>query len=209
MTPEALAALAGWDIDVEAHQRLSRFVGLVERWTNKINLIAPTPTDQIWQRHVADCAQLLPYIPRDARRLVDLGSGGGFPGVILAILTEGRQPLPEIILIESDGRKAAFLRTAAATLSLQVRIEAARAEAILPLSADVVTARALAPLGTLMPLVLRHLAPEGVGILPKGRHYRIELAGSDTAGLSIRSEPSRTDPEAAILLIGRARDGRD
>lgn len=159
--------------DTIAEETLARLTTLVERlatWTRRINLVGPATVPEAWVRHVLDSAALFPMLPTSARRLADLGSGAGFPGLVLAILGA-----PDVHLVESDQRKAAFLREAARVTDTPVTIHVRRIEALDPLGADVVTARALAPLPELLPLVTRHLAPDGIAVLPKGRTADDEL----------------------------------
>ncbi|MCS6854107.1 MAG: 16S rRNA (guanine(527)-N(7))-methyltransferase RsmG [Elioraea sp.] len=181
----------------EQHQRLHAFADLVRRWSTRINLVAQSDLDRLWERHVLDSAQLVDLLPPFATRLADLGSGAGFPGLVLALLTDR-----DTHLVERDHRKAAFLREAARSLGASATVHAADAAALPSLGADVVTARALAPLPQLLPLVLRHLRPGGVALLPKGRSAERELteiAGSWT--MRIERFPSRTDPAATILRL--------
>jgi 16S rRNA (guanine527-N7)-methyltransferase len=133
---------------------------------------------------------------------VDLGSGGGFPGIVIAIRAAEEAPDLRITCIESDGRKAAFLMTAARDLGLAVTVLTERAEGAEPQSADVVSARALAPLTDLMPLAQRHLAPHGFAIFPKGARHAMEVAEARVHwGFELTEWPSRTDPEARILKV--------
>ncbi|MBB4286357.1 16S rRNA (guanine(527)-N(7))-methyltransferase RsmG [Roseospira goensis] len=154
----------------ETVARLRALLELLATWTRRINLVGPATLPQAWERHVLDSARLVPLIPPGARRVVDLGSGAGFPGLVLALLGA-----PDVHLVESDQRKAAFLREVARVTGAPVTVHAARIEAVPPLAADVVTARALAPLPDLLPLVTRHLTPDGVALLPKGRGAESEL----------------------------------
>jgi len=150
--------------------RLTTLVELLATWTQRINLVGPSTVPEAWSRHVLESAALMPLIPPGAQRLADLGSGAGFPGLVLAILGA-----PDVQLVESDQRKAAFLREAARVTETRVTIHAHRIEVLDSLAADVVCARALAPLPDLLPLVIRHLASDGVALLPKGRTASDEL----------------------------------
>ncbi|MBB4264515.1 16S rRNA (guanine(527)-N(7))-methyltransferase RsmG [Roseospira visakhapatnamensis] len=200
---DALAAVLGCPptaIPDDTVRRLETLLDLLARWTRRINLVAPstlTGPDRGWARHVLDSAQLHPLMPGTARRLVDLGSGAGFPGLVLAILGA-----PDAHLVESDRRKAAFLREAARATHTAVTLHAARLESVAPLAGDVVTARALAPLPDLLPLVLRHRAPDGLALLPKGRDVETELtACRDQWIMRLSSQPARGDPAGRILVI--------
>lgn len=181
----------------ETEARLEAFVAALAGWNARINLIAPGELARVWTRHVADSAQLLPLVPTGARRLADLGSGAGFPGLVLAILSG-----IETHLVESDRRKAAFLAEAARLTAAPVQVHAARAEALAPLAADIVTARALAPLPDLLALAAPHLAPGGACLFLKGIRAEAELtAARQRWKMRIERFPSRTDPRATILRL--------
>ncbi len=193
--------LAGLELPAATLQRLEALEALVRRWTARINLVAPSTLPDLWTRHILDSAQLWPLAPK-AATWADLGSGGGFPGLVIAALAADTGT-PHVTLIESDGRKCAFLRTAARELALPVTVLDQRAEAAPPQAAPVVSARALAPLPTLLPLVARHLAPDGVALLPKGRDSQSELDAARAKGWRFTAEalPSATDPQARILRL--------
>ena len=194
--------LPGPALSREALERLEHLEALVRRWTERINLVAPSTLPDLWTRHIADSAQLWPLAPPGAAAWTDLGSGAGFPGLVLAVLAADAGG-PQVTLIESDTRKCAFLRTAARELGLRVTVLDRRAEAAPPQSAPVVSARALAPLPALLPLVARHLAPGGTALLPKGRDFAAELDAARAAGWRFHAEavPSATDASARILRL--------
>ena len=182
----------------ETTGRLAAYRDLLLRWNARINLISAETAAEIDQRHIADCAQLQPLLPQDGP-IADLGSGAGLPGLVLAII----QPEREIHLVESDKRKAAFLVEASAQLKLPlVRVHACRVEIakLPPLSA--ITARALAPLATLLPYADKFLAPGGVAVFPKGKTAEKELTEA-ARGWHFTCErfPSTTHPEATILRL--------
>lgn len=202
MKADRAAVLARSRLPAEAVARLDAVVAELERWTSAINLVSRASLAEVWSRHIADSAQLLPLAPAGARRWVDLGSGGGFPGLVIAILAASERPGLGVTLVESDRRKAAFLLTAARAAGVGVEVKAARAEDLPPLAADVVSARAVAPLPELLALVERHLAPGGVALLPKGSGHAAEVAAARRAwAFDLRTHPSATDPDAAILEI--------
>ena len=182
----------------ETAARLAAYRDLLLRWKTRINLISVETAGEIDQRHIADCAQLQPLFP-PAGPIADIGSGAGLPGLVLAII----QPEREVHLVESDKRKAAFLVEASAQLTLpMVRIHACRAEntKLPPLSA--ITARALAPLATLLPYADKFLAPGGIAVFPKGKTAEKELTEA-ALGWHFTCErfPSATNPEATILRL--------
>jgi len=181
----------------ETLARLQTYLRLLEKWQPRINLVGPATLRDPWRRHLLDSAQLLPLIPESARRLADLGSGAGFPGLVLAILG-----VPDVHLIESDHRKVAFLREVAAATTTPVTIHPARIEAVPPLQADVVTARALAPLARLMAYGLPCLGPKGVCLFLKGEQADEELAAARTEwSMVIERFPSRSDPSGTVLRL--------
>ena len=172
-------------------------MGLLEAWNPKINLVGPGTPAQWWTRHVEDSIQLAHLLPQDGA-CADLGSGGGFPGIVLAAI-QGR-PLH---LIESDGRKCAFLREVSRAMSLtNVTIHAERIEDIALPPMAVVTARALAPLSSLLVHAHRLLGRDGVAVFPKGRNAEAELTAAATHWhMTTERFASRTDPEATIFRI--------
>lgn len=176
---------------------LDAYVDLLRRWTARINLVSPRDLPRLRERHIDDAAQLLPLIPPGTRRIADLGSGAGLPGLVLAILSG-----IETHLVERDQRKAAFLREAARVTSAPAVVHAADAATLAPLGADLVTARALAPLPVLLPLAARHLAPGGACLFPKGATAEAELtAARGDWTMTVERFPSRTDPAATILRL--------
>jgi 16S rRNA (guanine527-N7)-methyltransferase len=191
------------DVSRETTERLSRFADLLRKWNPSINLVSRTTLDSLETRHILDSAQLFDFKPAGARHWVDLGSGGGFPGLVIAILAAELAPTLRVTLIESDRRKATFLRTVARELDLkEVRVLAERIETVPPQDADVVSARALAPLPDLLAYAERHLAPGGIALFPKGaRHDEVD-DGLASWRFEVQKFPSRTDPKAVILKLG-------
>ena len=188
------------NVSRETIEKLDHYVAEVLRWNPAINLVSKSSVAEIWQRHVLDSAQLFPLADSQGK-WADLGAGGGFPGIVVAIMGAAK-----MVLVESDQRKATFLRQMARQLSLHVDVCAKRIDAIEPLAAETVSARALASLTDLLGHVTPHLAPNGRALFPKGRGFEEELrlAQADWA-FDVTKIPSRTDPEAAILLIENIR----
>lgn len=202
MADPGLRSQPDWlDVSRETIERLEQFADLVVQWTARINLISASTIPRIWNRHILDSAQLYRFGAQGSS-WVDLGTGGGFPGIVLAILARDQHPDTRFHLVESDQRKVAFLRKAAQQFDLSVDCHAARAEVVAPLGAQTITARALAPLGDLLSMVSRHLAPGGRAILPKGARAgdEIDLARRRWS-FDLSVEASHTDPDAQILLI--------
>jgi 16S rRNA (guanine527-N7)-methyltransferase len=172
------------------------------RTTAHTNLIAKSTIDARWDRHFRDSAQLAALVPKDATSLIDLGSGAGFPGLVLAALLSDR--LTDITLVESTGKKAAFLRRATAAMGLEgcVTVTTARIESLRAWRGDVVTARALATLTKLLDYAAPFLGPDSVGILPKGQDVENELTQATKSWcMSVERIPSRTQEGAVILII--------
>lgn len=191
----------------ETLARLDRLEALLIRWSGAINLVARETLSDVWTRHILDSAQIWALRPASARLWADLGSGGGFPGLVIAALAAEQAPEMAVALVESDRRKCAFLRTAAAEMGLRPEIHPERIEALAPLCADIVSARALAPLPVLWPLVRRHLDAGGVAHLPKGARAGAELAEALALWpLAVQKTPSWTDAEAVILSIRESRN---
>lgn len=154
----------------ETSERLAAYEALLRVWNPKINLISSSDLQHLWARHIDDALCLVPLIPPGVSRAIDLGSGGGLPGLVLAIATG-----IAFDLVESDTRKAAFLREAARITSAPVTVHHARIEAVLLPPAPLVTARALAPLPRLLELSAHFLAPGGLALFPKGDRLEEEL----------------------------------
>ena len=202
MTSAAEATIPGLDVSRETLAALQQFEQLVRRWNSAINLVSKSTLTDFWSRHILDSAQIFSLSPRNAVSWADLGSGGGFPGIVVAILAKQLQPDLRVTLVESDLRKATFLRQAAQTLSLPVSVCSARIESIDPLQADVVSARALAPLTGLLAYADQHLAAGGIAIFPKGARFAEELAEARKSwAFDVDVQPSHSDSDAAILVI--------
>lgn len=192
------------DVSRETVGQLEALVEILAKWQKAINLIGKTTLDDAWTRHIVDSAQLTPHIPAGARRLADLGSGAGFPGLVLAAL----RPDLDVTLIESDARKGAFLGEAGRRMGLakQPKIVIARIEKAPPTGADVVTARALAPLKQLLVWADRHRQNEGSGpaicLFHKGKGWEGELTEARRDwDIEASPFPSTTDRDAVLLRI--------
>ena len=182
--------------------RLDSYVALLTAWNRRINLVSATTIPDVWRRHIADSAQILALAPPEARSWVDLGSGGGLPGLVIAALAAEQRPDLAVRLVESDARKSAFLAEAGRKMGLTVAIETTRIEALSPMPHDVVSARALAPLDRLCTMALPFSGPGTVFLLPKGARFETELTEA-ARHWHIHAEQiaSRTDPDAVILRI--------
>lgn len=196
-----MTTIGGVDVSRETLVKLELFASLVEKWTPKINLISKSSVPVIWDRHVTDSAQLFGLTTKQGL-WVDLGSGGGFPGIVIAILAAQEKARWRVTLVESDQRKSAFLRTAVRELDLAASVVSDRIENIEPLHADVVSARALADLGVLIGFAERHLKADGTALFPKGQSWQKEHDDAQRQW-SYTCEPirSETNPSAAVLKI--------
>ena len=190
------------DVSRETSARLERYVALLRKWNPAINLVSRATLEDAWNRHIVDSAQVFDLLPGGAAHRADLGSGGGFPGMVVAILAAEKAPDLRVTLVESDARKAAFLAAVARETGVAARIEAARIESLQPLAADVLSARALAPLPQLLGFAARHLAPGGTAIFPKGAAHEAEIAEALASWrFDLHKHPSKTDPNAVLLEI--------
>jgi 16S rRNA (guanine527-N7)-methyltransferase len=185
------------DVSRETLDRLAAYLDLLRRWQGTINLVGAATLHDPWRRHILDCAQLLAYLRSAPQTVVDLGSGAGLPGLVLAVLG-----VPGVHLIESDRRKAAFLREAARTTGAQVTIHACRVEQLEGCPANVVTARALAPLPRLVALAERFIGPDTVCLFLKGRSAPGELTEAcKTWHMRPAMFRSRSDPSGVVLRL--------
>ena len=203
LAADRAAALKLTPVSRETAARLDQFVALILKWQKAVQLVSAASLSHLWTRHIADSLQLLDLVP-GAKIWADLGSGGGFPGLVLAIALKDR-PGAQVHLIESDQRKSAFLREAARTLELPAMIHVKRIEAVtsaaLP-GLEVATARALAPLPGLLALAAPLLQNGAKALFMKGANLDNELTEA-TKSWNIRSTivPSKTDAEGRILLV--------
>ncbi|MFK7868195.1 MAG: 16S rRNA (guanine(527)-N(7))-methyltransferase RsmG [Roseobacter sp.] len=189
------------DVSRETLEDLKILEDLIKKWTVKINLISKSSVSDLWNRHIMDSLQLS-YGKLVIDHWVDIGSGGGFPGLVLAIVSKKHPIARKFTLIESDQRKCAFLREAKRVLSLDIEITANRIEKVPPQNADVLSARALADLDTLLGFAERHLSEQGVAFFPKGARWQSEVQLAEKNwSFHLTAHKSITDPDAAILEI--------
>jgi 16S rRNA (guanine527-N7)-methyltransferase len=179
--------------------KLQAFVDLLLRWNRSVNLISRSDEAVVWERHVQDSLQLVPLIPSGVTRAIDLGSGGGFPGLVLAIQTG-----IAFDLIEADQRKAAFLREAARITQAQVQVHSRRIESCRIAPAALITARALAPLAQLLALAEPLMLPDGCCLFMKGANVTRELTNAAAEWhMRVESVPSRTAAQAVVLRVSK------
>ena len=206
MIEEPTEILRGLSVSRETLDGLKQLEGLVRRWTPAINLVSRSTIPLLWERHILDSVQLFALAPPEANHWVDLGSGGGFPGLAIAVLAKQARPDLEVTLVDSDLRKLTFLREAVRMLGLSSRVIGGRIESVPPQGADVLSARALADLPNLLVFAKRHLREGGLALFPKGARYEEELARARKGWIfDVSVLPSVTDGSAAILKIGKIR----
>ena len=181
----------------ETTERLKAYADLLLRWNPHINLVSRRDEPRLMERHIDDALQLVPLIPTGTTRGIDLGSGGGLPGLVLAIATG-----IHFDLVESDKRKAIFLREAARITETSVTVHNSRVEELKLAPATLLTARAFAPLPRLLALAHSLIAPGGILLLHKGKSVDLELTDARAAwNMHVRKFPSKTDPGATILIL--------
>ncbi len=195
------------NVSRETRDRLDALKGILTHWNKTLNLVAPMNMDLLDTRHFEDSAQLIAFIPKAPVHWVDLGAGGGFPGLVVAALLSELSPGSRMTLVEADKRKSVFLRQAAREMDLEVAVLAERIENTRGLAANVISARALAPLTTLCAYVERHIEPGGVSYLFKGANHLDEVEKARTAGwrFDLATHNSETSAEGAILEVRNLR----
>jgi 16S rRNA (guanine527-N7)-methyltransferase len=202
----AIALFSG-DVSHETWERLDRLVALVLARQQVMNLIAPSTVAQIWTRHIADCLQLIPCAPA-ALRWADLGSGAGFPGLVIACALADT-PGAAVHLVESTKKKAAFLSDVVQDLKLPATVHPVRIEDFTRTNraaVDAVTARALAPLMKLLDYAIPLLKRGAIGVFPKGQDVEAELTeASKYWTMEIQTIPSKTDPRGRLVVVRHAR----
>lgn len=193
------------EISIEALGRFRIYESLLKKWNQSINLVSDSTLENLWKRHFQDSAQLLDCAP-GAKKWVDVGSGGGFPGLVLTIIAAEREPNAEFTLIESSAKKCSFLRCVLRETGLRATILETRCEKAAPQGADAVTARALAPLPKLLALTTPHVAAKGMLIFPKGHNRNKEIvAAKENWKFHLQERKSITNASGAILIIKRAK----
>lgn len=210
-TQVAIEALARtYAVSRETGTRLGVLVQELRRWQKVKNLVGPSTLDNVWTRHIADSLQLF-ELASDARRWLDLGSGAGFPGIVIGILLAERGG-GSISLVESNGRKCAFLRHAIRATGARATVHEKRIEDVVPAllgeNIEVVTARALAPLADLLRMSKDLLRNGTIGVFPKGQDWEHELTQVPKSWrIALDTYPSRIEPRSRILVVRELHEG--
>lgn len=195
LTADGFARATG--VSRETLERFEAYVALLDKWSRRINLVSRAGMADVWRRHILDSAQILKFLPSPRGRLMDFGSGAGFPGLVLAILG-----VDEVELVESDGRKCAFLSEAARAAGVTVTIHNARLEDLPRSPVPIITARAFAPLPRLLQYALPFWSPHTCLIALKGAHVDKELTEATKYwNMQVERHPSTTDPDGTVLCI--------
>jgi 16S rRNA (guanine527-N7)-methyltransferase len=190
------------DVSRETMDRLQTYADLLEKWNPSINLVSKTTLPEKWHRHFLDSAQVWPSIPTDAKTIVDIGSGAGFAGLVLAIIGKEKNPALSFTLIESDARKCAFMRNTARAVGLSVDIQTKRIEQVEGMSADVLTARALATVSQLLDYGENILAPDGCCLFLKGQGCAMEVEEArESWSFTAEETNSLTHPLGKLLKL--------
>ncbi len=197
--PEDFARATG--VSRETLARLKAFVGALTDWNERHNLVSRTSMAEVWRRHVWDSAQLAAFVPSNAASLVDLGTGAGFPGLVLAILLQAR-PQFCTVLYEATGKKCQFLNTAAKAAGVSVTVRHVRIEDAPHEPFDVVTARACAPLPKLLAYAQPFQGPKTTNLFLKGQSVDAELTAAHKSWrMEVKRHLSQTDPTGTVLEI--------
>ena len=196
--------LAAFPVSRETEARLARYENLLLARNQTLSLISATTADIVWTRHFLDSAQLLKLVTEPERPLIDIGTGAGFPGLVLAILG-----LADVHLVEHNMQKVAFLQSVAKALDLPVKVHGMKSDAVKPFVAGTVTARALKPLDQLLGFGRRFLGQNSVCLFPKGRRAEEEMAVA-VRRWHMKAErfPSVTDPESTIFRLSEVTEAR-
>ena len=192
-----------FSVSRETINRFSIFESLIRKWSPVINIVAKSTIENIWPRHFLDSAEIFPLSSSQSGRWVDLGSGGGLPGLVVAILAAELTPELAVTCVESDIRKCEFMRTVSRATGVRVGIVSRRVEQMTPQNAAVISARALAPLDKLLTLVQPHLAADGIALLHKGINWEDEVETAlESWQFAVEKLANPANPDSVILKIG-------
>lgn len=188
------------DVSRETNERLEHYAALLRKWNPSINLVSKSTIETLWTRHILDSAQIFKMISHPIPHWADLGSGGGFPGLVIAIMAIEAGSPTKTTLVESDARKCTFLRTVIRETGANAEVLNGRIEDIPPLQANVLSARALADLPTLLAFTDRHLRADGVALFPKGETWQKELEHAQTKW-HFQHQFAKSETEAGPVIL--------
>lgn len=202
--------LQQYNVSRETIRRIKQFVELLRDWNSKMNLVSKNSMDSVWERHVLDSLQLAEYLPQDTLQLVDIGSGAGFPGVVLAIVMAEKFPAAKVTLVESITKKTVYLKDVCTKLGLQnVQIENNRVENIVFKAVDVITARAVASLEILCGYAFKMSQKKTKMLFLKGRTYAEEnAAAAEKWKYDLRIYPNKYSEDGVIMELQNLRKAR-
>ena len=193
---------AEFGVSRETMSDLQAYAALLEKWNSRINLVSQSTLPELWRRHMSDSGQVF-SLAGAVGLWVDIGSGAGFPGLVAAVMAKNTYPEMRFVLVESDARKAAFLTTVIRETGANAEVKIARIEELPPAGADILSARALAPMGKLLEYAERHRKQGGICLFPKGAQAESELtAARENWHIEAEAIPSVTDSQAVIYRIG-------
>ncbi len=197
-----------YNVSRETYDKLKLYQQALCEWQNKFNLVSKNSLEDAWNRHFVDSAQLFSLLPPTAKSLVDLGSGAGFPGMVLAIMAEEKTPYLKLTLVESINKKTVFLNYVKQVCNCSnVEIVNDRIEKVTNKKFDVVTARALIALADLLTYAYPLLKKNGICIFPKGRSFAEEIKkAQNNWTFEYQTIPSRTSPDSVILIIKKLKN---
>ncbi|TCK99817.1 16S rRNA (guanine527-N7)-methyltransferase [Shimia isoporae] len=195
--------LADLNVSRETSERLKQLADMLIKWNPRINLVSKSTIADLWTRHILDSAQVLKIAPPTTSHWVDIGSGGGFPGLVIALMCAEPEAPQKVTLIESDQRKCAFLRSVLRETGVPATVISQRIEQTEPQKASVLSARALADLNMLFGFAERHLSTGGLALFPKGATWEKEIADAkESWSFQVDAIQSITEPQAVILKVG-------
>ena len=204
--PEEFARATGVSRETLAHLKL--YAALLADWNSRHNLVSAASLEHLWQRHFLDAAQLMNWLPQTSNSLIDLGSGAGFPGLVLAEMMRSRSGF-RVVLVEATGKKAKFLAHVANRLGLAIEIRNARIEDLPAEPFDVIAARACAPLAKLLAYAQRFWHRGSVGLFLKGQNVEVELTEAHKCwSMKADRHESQSDPSGTILEVRELRGVR-
>ena len=197
------------DVSRETIEKLESFQRLLLKWNPSINLVAKPSVEDFWERHIVDSMQIFRFADKSTRSWVDIGSGGGLPGLVVAVMALEKMPNMRTTLIESDKRKSVFLRTVVRELELNAEVVSERIENVSLDTVDIISARALASLNDLFSMCAGLINPDTKMVFLKGRRFGEEI---ETArlhwGFDVVAHQSITDSESKLLEIGDLKRAR-